>query len=254
MEHFAARATAKTIPIIALARGELKAWSAKQSKMVQAWLKATGFKASTNQISVVPGRDGNISRVLFGLGRATPDLWRFAALTRALPKGTYALESHLGKKGQITPEMSNAAALGWGMAAYRFHELKTSKAPRLPKLVWPEACDRKAVTAALEATYLVRDLVNRPAGHLGPRELAAEAEALAKQHGAKVKVIEGQALLKNNYPAIHAVGRGSERPPCLADIRWGDEKHPKLTLVGKGVVFDSGGLDLKSAVGMKLMK
>jgi leucyl aminopeptidase len=254
VEHFAARANAKTIPIVPMSKADFKVWLAKQSKMVSGWLKANNFKANASQIAVVPGRDGNIARIVFGLGSSAPDLWRFASLTRALPKGTYALESHLGKKGSIAAEMANAAALGWGMAAYRFRELKTAKAPRLPKLVWPENCDRKSVTATLEATYLVRDLVNRPAGHLGPRELAAEAEALADRHEAKVTVIEGGALLDNNYPAIHAVGRGSERPPCLADLRWGDEKHPRLTLVGKGVVFDSGGLDLKSAIGMKLMK
>ena len=254
MEHFAARANANTIPIVPLAKSELKGWLSKQNKMVAAWLKAREFKASAGQTVLIPGRDGNISRVVFGLGNGAADLWRFSALIEALPKGTYALESPAGSKGKLAQGLCDAAALGWGMGGYRFRDHKTSKAGRLPKLVWPEACDRAALEAVLEATYLVRDLVNRPAGHLGPRELAAEAEALAAKHGAEIEVLEADELLENNYPAVHAVGRGSERAPCLADLRWGDESHPKLTLVGKGVVFDTGGLDLKGAAGMKFMK
>ena len=254
MEHFAARANAKTIPIVPLAKGELKGWLSKQNKLVVGWLKAHDFKAKAGQLAIIPGRDGNIARVVFGLGSGAADLWRFSALTRALPKGSYALESPAGKKGSISKDLADAAALGWGMGGYRFRDHKTSKAARLPKLVWPDACDRASVQATLEATFLIRDLVNRPAGHLGPRELAAEAESLAAKHGAEVTLLEGDELLDNNYPAIHAVGRGSERAPCLADLRWGDESHPKLTLVGKGVVFDSGGLDLKTPGGMKLMK
>lgn len=124
----------------------------------------------------------------------------------------------------------------------------------LADLVFPETCDRGAVDRALAATYLVRDLVNTPADDMGPAELAAAAEELVAGHGGRSSVIVGDDLLAANYPAVHAVGRASARAPRLVDLAWGNDAAPRVTLVGKGVCFDSGGLDLKPASAMKLMK
>jgi leucyl aminopeptidase len=145
------------------------------------------------------------------------------------------------------------AALGWALAAYRFTRYRAGEDMQAD-LVWPSACDRAAVESAALATYLVRDLINTPASDMGPGELAAAARKLGRDFGARCRVVAGPALLRDNYPAIHAVGRASSRAPRLVDLTWGDRRAPKVTLVGKGVCFDSGGLDLKSAQHMKLMK
>src|SRR5690606_21620753 len=124
---------------------------------------------------------------------------------------------------------------------------------RFARLVWPKQADRAMVERTAEATYLVRDLINTPAEDMGPAELAEAAQTLGRAHKAKTRLIVGDALLKARYPAIHAVGRASSRPPHLIDLRWGGS-GPRVTLVGKGVCFDSGGLDLKSSGNMLLMK
>ena len=255
MENFAARATATTVPITPITRAELKAWTAKQSKSTKAWVKAREYDAKANNVLVVPGRDGSIGRVLIGVGSEGIGPWTIARLPAMLPKGSYALERVDGNKSvPLTAAEADAAALGWGLGAYDFTRYLAKPKKLGAKLVWPDACNRDAVTAALEATAMVRDLINTPASDMGPRDLVDAGVELAGRHGAEVSVLEGDELLEHNYPAVHAVGRGSERAPCLVDIRWGDPKAPKVSLVGKGVVFDSGGLDLKSAGGMKLMK
>jgi leucyl aminopeptidase len=143
--------------------------------------------------------------------------------------------------------------LGWALATYRFGRYRKHEGS-FPTLVWPGGCDRAGVERAASATFLVRDLINTPAADMGPEELAAAARTLADGHGARFAVIVGDELQVRNYPAVHAVGRASSRAPRLIDLQWGDESNPRVTLVGKGVCFDSGGLDLKPAAGMKLMK
>ena len=173
--------------------------------------------------------------------------WPYAALPTKLPRGVYQLEGGL--------EDSEAAwlALGWALGTYVFDRYK--KRRREPAvLVWPPSVDRAEITRLVEAVFLARDLVNTPAGDLGPAELAQAARKLAGRHEGRCTVIRGDQLLKAGYPAVHAVGRAAQRPPCLIDLTWGKRNHPKVTLVGKGVVFDSGGLDLKPASGMLLMK
>jgi leucyl aminopeptidase len=165
----------------------------------------------------------------------------------ALPKGTYSIAGRL-RAGDAT-----VAALGWALGGYHFGRYRKTKGPRAV-LVWPKDADRPAVERAAAATTIARDLINTPAADMGPAELAAAARQLARRHGAKIKVIVGEDLLRRRYPAIHAVGRASSRAPRLIDLTWGRAKAPLVTLVGKGVCFDSGGLDLKSASGMKLMK
>jgi leucyl aminopeptidase len=163
-----------------------------------------------------------------------------------LPKGRYRLSS------ELAAPHADQAALGWALGTYEFTRYKASTAS-YATLVWPENADQARVNALIEATGLCRDLINTPAEDLGPRELVEAGQTLAKRHGAKTKVLRGEKELKE-FPAVYAVGRASSRAPELLDLTWGDPKHPKLTLVGKGVVFDSGGLNIKLASYMKLMK
>ncbi|MEM6996254.1 MAG: leucyl aminopeptidase family protein, partial [Myxococcota bacterium] len=246
LDNFAPRPTAATIPISALTKKAYRAWRKKQSKATVAWLDATGFSPSSGKVALVPARSGGIGRVVLGLGDA-PNLWSFAGLAGGLPtKGRFTYD-------KLEPQYANDAALGWAMSTYQFARYK--KAPKkFATLVWPDGADVARVRRLAEGIALGRDLINTPAQDLGPAELAAAVKELGARHKAKVAIIKGDALLKQNYPAIHAVGRAADKAPHLADLRWGNPNHPKVTLVGKGVTFDSGGLDLKSAAGMKLMK
>ena len=168
--------------------------------------------------------------------------------TCALPiSGRYAWD------GRLPEDEADVAALGFGLACYRFERYK-KRDRGLPTLVWPTGADKADVTRQLEATFLGRDLVNTPAEDMGPTALAEAARKLARQHGARCTVTVGDKLLEKNYPTIHTVGRAAADAPRLIDLRWGRPSDPKVTLVGKGVCFDSGGLDIKPAGGMLLMK
>ncbi len=173
--------------------------------------------------------------------------WRLAAFSERLPEGIYALDD-------VPAEMGGAnAALAWIFGTYGFTRYKKNTKQH-PKLVLPAGVGGAEVSRIAEGVFLARDLVNTPSNDMGPEELAQAARTSAKRHGAKISFVVGDALLKNNYPLIHAVGRASPRAPRLIDLTWGNPKSPKVTLVGKGVCFDSGGLDLKSASGMLTMK
>jgi leucyl aminopeptidase len=164
-----------------------------------------------------------------------------------LPEGTYRLDA---VPGGADP---SRVALGWALGTYAFTQYREKK-PGTARLVWPEGADRGLVDRLATAIFLARDLITTPASDMGPEELAAAAVEVAQAAGAKHRVIAGDALLKENYPTIHAVGRASDRAPRLVDISWGDLAAPKVTLVGKGVCFDTGGLDLKPSDGMRWMK
>ena len=247
MPHYLTSRAAGAVPILPLAEGELKPWLKSQPPTVKAWVESLRFTAKAGSHCLLPGDDGALARVLLGIDPADGP-YAYAGLPAALPLGRYRLEA----SGAEDPrERANQAALGWALGSYAFGRYR--KARDFASLAWPKGADRGAVTRTAEATRLVRDLINTPAGDLGPAELAVAARKLARSQGAKVSVIVGDALLKQNYPAVHAVGRASAQAPRLIDLRWG-RKGPRVTLVGKGVCFDSGGLDLKSAGGMKLMK
>lgn len=233
------------IPITTLTEETLPDWLKARSKRLVTWIKQAGFTGAAGTLCLLPGEDGTLDRVLVGVDWSDGP-WALAHLPGALPAGRYRLDP--------APKAAAAtqAALGWALAHYRFDRYTKAKAPDAA-LVWPKGTDRAWVAHAVAATALVRDLINTPAGDMGPAELAAAARALARTHKARVSVITGEALLKKGYPAVHAVGRASSRAPRLIDLRWGS-RGPRVTLVGKGVCFDSGGLDLKSAAGMKLMK
>jgi len=210
------------------------------------WLAALGFEGQADTHALVPGADGKLGQVFAGVEHVA-SAWVLSALPQALPEGAY----QLADDGLQVP--AEQAALSWELGAYQFDVYKPRRraAATLALLSTPEAQRGLAMAHAVAAT---RDLVNTPAEHMGPEELAKAAQHVAKQHGAKFSAVVGDALLKKNFPAIHAVGRASVRAPRLIELSWGNPKHPKLSIVGKGVCFDTGGLDLKPADGMRQMK
>jgi leucyl aminopeptidase len=243
---FANRAS-QAIPVSILSPDHVTAWRKRQSGAAGRWLAATGFTGEDGAVATLPAGRGGIGQVAAVIAdRESPDA--YAALAARLPFGTYRLAD-----AEMEAKQANMAAFGWGLASYRFARYRASKG-RPPVLQWPQNAHRLGVEAMLEGNFLTRDLVNTPASDMGPQDLAAASKALGKRFGAKVTVIEGDDLLKKNYPMVHAVGRASSRKPCLIDLIWGPADAPKVTLVGKGVCFDSGGLDLKPAAGMLLMK
>src|SRR6516165_8636997 len=241
---------AGAIPVAALIKDRLPAWLAETSERERNWLTATGFSAEPGKLALVPADNGRLARVVVGVGEGSDPragMWALAGLPDALPEGSYRLET--------APDGADPTrlALGWALATYAFTRYREKKAAATA-LVWPDGADRGRVERIARGVFLARDLANTPAGDLGPAELAAEAARVAKVGGARHRVIVGDELLAENFPTIHAVGRAAAQPPRLVDIVWGEAAAPKVTLIGKGVCFDTGGLDLKTASGMRLMK
>ena len=235
----------KVIPLQPLSAEDLVAWQREQAPSRKEWIEASGFQAKPGQVCALPSEGGGIKAWLFG---TQPEGWltQLAAVFEKLPEGQYRLDCDWSRDERLQ------AALGWGLAAYRFDRYKEIKGNN-PVLVLDEDVDRDA-RSLLAAQSLVRDLVNTPTEDMGPRQLADAASELAREFGADYSVIEGDELLTENYPAVHAVGRASTRPPRLIELAWGDADDPLLAIVGKGVCFDTGGLNLKPAGGMILMK
>lgn len=211
------------------------------------WCQASGFSGQVGEVCLVPDATGNIIKVLVGRPDSI-DTWTLGSLPKTLPTGTYALADIFSKQD------ATRLYLGWQLGSYSFDRYKLTKVGLLATLQAPENVDISYVKAATEATYLVRDLVTAPSNNMGPDQLEEVARSLAERYEAKVSVIAGGDLVIENYPMIYAVGKASTRAPRLIDMRWGNPDAPKVTLVGKGVCFDSGGLDVKSATGMRLMK
>lgn len=211
------------------------------------WVRSTGWQAKPGTALALPGSDGSLAAVLAGTGGPEP-FWSLAALPGQLPAGSYAFadEPDAGELGW--------RAIAWGIGQYAFGRQSSFKRAAPRKLAWPECVDKTATLSAVDADALVRDLVNTPAGDLGPAELSQAAAVLAAGSGAEFREIVGDALLAENFPAIHAVGRASTRAPRLLELRWGEPGRPRVTLVGKGVCFDTGGLNLKQPQGMRNMK
>jgi leucyl aminopeptidase len=233
------------IPITPVGKAALPAWLDAHRES-RDWIAAVGFKGEPGTYTFVPGRDRQPDSVL-----AAPTegerVWALSGLPMALPEGTYFLES-----GEPDASLTDAA-LGWALGSYAFTNYK--KAKRAPAtLVWPATADRSEVERIAQGVFLARDLINTPAEDMGPEQLAEAVSTVARKFGATTHIIVGDDLLKENYPTIHIVGRASSRAPRLIDVHWGDERAPRVTLVGKGVCFDTGGLDLKPREGMLEMK
>jgi leucyl aminopeptidase len=238
------------IPIVAVTPRDFTIWRQAQPPATAAWLESIGFTGEPNATALVPGADGRLALVVHGVDPAEA-IWALGKLPRILPEGSYRLS--FDAETLFGAGATTRVALGWALGTYVFSRYKQPKRG-FARLAWPDEADRATVTALAEAITLVRDLINTPAEALGPAELAEAVETAGSRFGATVRQIVGDTLLAQNYPLIHAVGRGSARAPRLIDLIWGDPAAPKLTLVGKGVCFDSGGYDLKSAASMKMMK
>lgn len=238
----------KSVPIYLLDSKEFTAWKKSASAYEKNIVAHTDFAAKEHHVCVIPdAKTGKPASVLCGVEYPL-NRWSMAHLPDKLPKGDYALAS--------VPAKTNTTdlVLGWELACYRFDAFKKPYKSEWPQLDIPKGCDEKRLDALREAVVMIRNLVNLPASHLGPTELADAARNLAKEHKAKCTVFAGDKLLKENYPTVHMVGRASTNPPHLIDIRWGKKSNPRITLVGKGVCFDTGGLNIKTGDYMKLMK
>lgn len=233
-----------SLPVWAVSRADLE--RGQFDKTALAWAKSAGFSAAEGSLLLAPSRHGKLAGALFGLGdEAECQPFIGGKLARALPAGDWHIE---------TSAIAGATmALAFGMGSYRYASYK-KPAPAGPRLVIPADADADAITRTVAAVSLARDLVNTPANDMGPDALETVFLALAKRYKAKTKVITGDALLSSSFPMIHAVGRAADQAPRLLEMRWGKKGAPKLTLVGKGVCFDTGGLDIKPASSMLLMK
>jgi leucyl aminopeptidase len=239
------------MPLHVLRPEDLAAFLAGPGAEWANWLTATGFEAGLGELRLLPRADGNLAGAVAGYGSAQARRRLRFGLAKAiagLPAGDWRLE------GRLDLAERTEAALAWLFSGYRFNRYRPSKTPTaLPRLVCPDGLDAARLVAMAEGEALTRDLINTPAEDMGPAELEAAFLALATEFSADAEVIRGDDLLARNFPMIHAVGRASPREPRLMDLRWGT-RGPKLTLVGKGVCFDTGGLNLKPSTGMNLMK
>ncbi len=231
------------IPLHAVAAKDARAWLSRQRRA--GLVIASGFAGGAGVLAALPDTKGGIAAWVLGLGDGR-DAFALAAAAEKLPAGLYRL-------GEVPDFCGGAnAALAWLMGGYSFDRYKKKK-ERKARLVMPAGLDGEEISRIAENLFFARDLINTPANDMGPAELESAARALAKAHGAKISVVRGAALQKN-YPLIAAVGQGSERAPRLIELNWGAANAPRVTLVGKGVCFDSGGYDLKPSAAMLTMK
>lgn len=239
-------------PVWLLTEAMLAPWLAQQPAGVVNWVHANAFQAERQRVLVLPAQDGEVGGAVVGLGSLLQvddlNLWHAAGLSDRLPGGPYRLATALA------PAAATQFALGWLIGSYRMTRYRSAgQAPRAA-LHAPPGTEVEYVRAAATATTLARDLINTPANDLGPAELAQAGFDLAARFGARCRVLVGAELQVQGFPLIRAVGAGSAREPCLVDLRWGAADAPRVTLVGKGVCFDTGGLDLKPGSAMLLMK
>jgi leucyl aminopeptidase len=243
---FVAAESTETRPVAILTATGYAGWLAEQAEALRSWLEATGFEPKPAATALLPATDGGLAGAFLILSEPA-EPWDFAALRGRLPAGDWRLE-WTGSEPQ-----SGQAALGWALASYRFERYRQREAKPV-RLALADDGGLRGSESIAEAVWLARDLINTPASDLGPAELAEAAGAVAARFDAKFRTIEGDALLAENYPAIHAVGRASARAPRVVELVWGEAGAPKVTLIGKGVCFDTGGLDLKTSQNMLLMK
>jgi leucyl aminopeptidase len=245
---FAHPGSAEAVPIWFATTATYAGVRERLSGAALAFAEAAGFEPRAGQSLLLPGANGALGGVLFGLDaadKAGKDPFQPGRLPGLLPEGTYRFAN--------PPHDTRLAALAFALGAYRFTRYRKNDAKAV-RLELPDGVEGAELTRIADGVTLARDLINTPANDLGPAELEAAARALAARHGADVGAIVGEDLLAQNFPLIHAVGRASPRAPRLIDLTWGDRAHPKITLIGKGVCFDTGGLDIKPSSGMLNMK
>ena len=239
---------AATVPITFV---NASVWAVMRERLdstERAFAEAAGFEPKAGRHVLLPAADGGLGKVLFALESVDDphkDLFRPGALAGLLPAGAYRFAN--------APHDARLAALAIALGSYRFARYRKQEHKEI-RLELPEGVDGDELTRIVEGVSLARDLINTPANDMGPAELEQAARTLAARHGAQAQTVVGDDLLERNFPLIHAVGRAAARPPRLIDLTWGDPGHPKVTLIGKGVCFDTGGLDIKTETGMLNMK
>ncbi|MEO0618620.1 MAG: leucyl aminopeptidase family protein [Pseudomonadota bacterium] len=244
----------KTIPITRASSTSSRADLEMLTSPERTWLKASGFSFTPGDVMLLPDEKGDLARVVCGVDSAAEagdhdhpaSAFTLGAIASRLPAGDYHFEGPLNDEAMTS--------LAWVLATYSFDSCRNSEAKPVPRLKVSSEIDLDTLTAQANGVFFGRDLINTPANVLGPDELEAAATAFAKAFKAKISVTTGDDLLTKNFPMIHAVGRASPRAPRLIDIQWGKKTAPTVTLVGKGVVFDTGGLNIKPGNSMALMK
>lgn len=252
-DHIIARDhSTNPITITPIAEGDFQSWLSDQSESTKAWVAANGYEAKRGTQLALPGTNGAFGSVLIGYVDDAKAIWDFAGLPTSLPEGVYGLSASISDNAALYEK----AALGLYLGGYRFDRYRKDdgKKDKRAKIALHDNDATKRAENVARGIGLARDLINIPANDMGPAELEAVARTLGEEFGAKVSATVGEELLKQNFPAIHTVGHGSDREPRLIDLVWGDENAPKITLVGKGVCFDTGGYDLKPSSNMLLMK
>lgn len=237
------------LPLHVIAQSDLEDWLQDQPDPVRSWVEADGFSGALGQALLVPGANGKPEMALAGYGseaKRARKRFPLAAAAEVLPKGTYRIASG------VPSDRLSMECFGWLMTGY-VYDRYAAQSPAKARLIAPEGLDAARIEAMAGAEALTRDLVNTPASDMGPEQLQTVIEGLAQEFGASVDVILGDALLAQNFPMIHTVGRAAAQAPRLIEMNWG-VSGPKLTLVGKGVCFDTGGLNLKPGSSMGLMK
>ncbi len=244
---FAPAGTAGSKPVWCAGADTWPELAGRLPAQARGYAEEAGFKAEPGSVLLLPGEGGKIIGALFGVEKksAPSDAFLAGKLPVLLPAGVWHFES--------PPADARLAALAFALGGYKFSRYRKTE-PSKVQLVLPEGVDGAELSRMAEAVFLVRDLVNTPANDFSPVELEAAAKHVADRFGAKFRSVVGDALLQENFPLVHAVGAAADDAPRLIDFTWGDEKHPKVTLVGKGVCFDTGGLNLKTDAGMILMK
>ena len=237
-----------TVPISLVSTDDLEEWLADLSNADKLWINRNKFKAAKGTVLIFSNGSGEIDKVIAGTGAGDMSPWDYADIATSLPDGSYKFET------QLDDLQSSHATFGWAMAHYKFDLYLKEKMDKTAVLNVPDNCDVDEVSRLVRGTTLARDLVNTPTCDMGPPELADVSEKLANEFGASINITVGDNLLKEGFNAIHTVGRAAEKEPRLIDLTWGDKNAPKVTLVGKGVCFDTGGLDIKPSNAMLTMK
>jgi leucyl aminopeptidase len=240
------------VPLWLLYEDEIEDWRVGQTPLARQWLIEQNFRAERHRVVLLPDANGVLVAAVGGLGKRSGELslWHAAGFAERLPARRFRLMQ------DFNAQEATQLALGFAYGAYRFERYRVLKND-MATIEAPLHADMQFVSNAAEALRMARDWINTPAGDFGPAQLAAAARRLAQQHQASFKEWVGEELLAANFPAIHAVGRASAEPPRLLELRWvpqGGDSYPSVTLVGKGVCFDTGGLDIKPGSGMALMK
>lgn len=240
---FITQKTHESVPIVLMTKEQLAGLNYAKPK--EKWLKSSAFHAKPYEYRYIPNTKGNIQEIVIGFDDLTP--WILGDLVNILPEGDYFIKTKLPK------DVLFNLYVGWGLGAYTFKN-KISSLSSKARLLINDPKHEKKLKLLLDTFYWVRDLINLPSTDLYPQKLSEKAVEMASLYGAQSKVIVGEDLLEENYPLVYTVGKASVHKPTMTIIEWGDKKYPKISLVGKGITFDTGGINIKPDAGMRLMK